>query len=580
MFNSIRWRIAITFVIVILACIAGLSIYLVNLFKNTYIDNLRIQITNQAFLIEDDCSTYFAANQIDKLNILAKKVDEQIGMRVTIIDKTGFPLADSVSDVSTMENHSNRPEVVKALSGQTGSSIRRSETLGYNMLYVAVPVKVNSEIVGVIRISLPLITIQTQINDMTRNIAIGAAIAAFITILVALIIAKTTIVPLKKLTEMSKRISEGEIQQNIEIYSNDEFGELAGSFNRMSARINNTITLLKSERDTISTILSSMGDGIFILDINSKIIMVNTAAKKFFNLQENPSGSTFIELVRDYEINDLILQCLKTRKEQTGSVFTTPDRKFLRIVVTPLEDKNGGCMLLIQDLTEMRNLQTVRRDFVSNLSHEIRTPLATIKAIVETLQQGAIKDTKFTHDFLEKLDTETDRIIQMIQELSELSRIESGKIIPEKSPLDIGEVIDVVKKRLKIQADRANLQIHSNVSSDVPMITADRRMIEQVLINLVYNAIKFTPAGGQIDLTAIKINNMLRVSIHDTGIGIPSDDLPRVFERFYTVDKSRSSGGTGLGLAIAKHIIEAHKGKIWAESVEGRGSTFYFTIPI
>jgi two-component system phosphate regulon sensor histidine kinase PhoR len=236
-------------------------------------------------------------------------------------------------------------------------------------------------------------------------------------------------------------------------------------------------------------------------------------------------------------------------------------------------------VVLLQDLTELRRLERARRDFVANISHELRTPLASLKALSETLQEGAIEDPAVAKDFLEKINAETDRLAQMVNELSELSRIESGEVPLSIEPIFLAEAVKRVVERLKAQADRAGLSLVVDIPSDLPEALADRERIEQVLVNLIHNAIKFTPPGGQINIAAKAEGDDIQVSVADTGVGIPADDLPRIFERFYKADKARAGGGTGLGLAIAKHIVEAHGGRIWAESIEGRGSTFTFTLP-
>jgi two-component system phosphate regulon sensor histidine kinase PhoR len=290
-------------------------------------------------------------------------------------------------------------------------------------------------------------------------------------------------------------------------------------------------------------------------------------------------GYTFAEVVRDYELDGILQRCLKTKQQQMGTVETSPRKQFLGVIATPLEDE-GGCLLLVQDLTEIRRLETVRRDFVANTSHELRTPIASLKALTETLQSGAIEDSAVAKDFLAKMNTEVDKLTQMVLELGELSRIESGESPIDMRPFDITQTIEQAVERLRAQADRAELSLTIDTSSNLPQALGDRDRVEQVLVNLIHNAIKFTPSGGIIDLSVKLEGNSIKVSVADSGIGIPEDDLPRVFERFYKADKARAGGGTGMGLAIAKHIIEAHGGRVWAESVEGKGSTFNFTLPL
>jgi two-component system phosphate regulon sensor histidine kinase PhoR len=348
----------------------------------------------------------------------------------------------------------------------------------------------------------------------------------------------------------------------------------------MAARLKEMVALITNERDRMATILSNIDDAILMVDGDSKITTMNRAAENIFQISEKKAlGHTFIEIVRDHELNGLLQRCLSTRKQQTGAVEIKPKKQFLSTIATPLPG-DGGCLVHIQDLTELRRLEMIRQDFISNISHELRTPIASVKALAETLNEGAIEDPSVAKDFLSRINAEADKLAQMVQELGELSRIESGEAPLQKRRINIAEAIGHAVNRLRAQADRAELKLDIDIPPTLPEVMADEARVEQVLVNLIHNAIKFTPSGGRISISAKAKDNDILVSVADTGIGISPDDLPRIFERFYKADKSRSGGGTGLGLAIAKHIVEAHGGRIWAESTEGRGSIFNFTLPL
>ncbi|MBN2186585.1 MAG: HAMP domain-containing protein [Dehalococcoidia bacterium] len=580
MFRSIRWRLATIFILLIIVCIGGLSTYLVHFVRDNYLTNLKSQLTNQTQLVGDASESYFANGRIENIDVLAKRLGEEIDARITIIGKDGVVLGDSEESPAMMENHGSRPEVIEALSSGVGSSIRYSITLGCDMMYVAVPITVNGQIVGISRISLPLTEINKFMGHISRTIIGGATIAAIIAILVAIQASRTTTEPVKKLTQMSKRIAEGKLDQEIRVTSKDEVGELARAFNQMAARLKETVGLLTTERDKMSAILSNMADGIFVLDGESKVIMINRAAERMFQFSSSKAlGHTFIEVVHDHELDNILRKCLKTREQHTGLVEIEPGKQFLGIVATPLSGQPDSIVLL-QDLTELRRLEKVRRDFVANVSHELRTPLASLKMLAETLHEGAIEDSSVAKEFLSKINLETDRLAQMVDELGELSRIESGQISLKIKPVVLEEVVTQAAQRLKAQADKARLNLLIAVPAELPQALADKERVEQVLVNLLHNSIKFTPPQGRINVSAKAEGENILVSVADTGVGIPTNDLPRVFERFYKSDKSRTGGGTGLGLAIAKHIVEAHGGKIWAESVERKGSTFTFTLPM
>jgi two-component system, OmpR family, phosphate regulon sensor histidine kinase PhoR len=579
-FHSIRWRIATAFIVLIIICIGGLSAYLVYLVRGNYLSNLELQLTDQARLVGDASGAYFVSGQADEINALAKRMGEQIGARITIIDRGGVVLGDSDENPALMENHGNRPEVSEAFSSGASRSIRYSSTLGCDMMYVAVPVTVNKQVVGISRLSLPLTEINESLGHISRTIIGGAAIAAVIAILLAMRISKTTTEPVKELTRMSKGIAEGNLEQKIRVNSGDEVGELARSFNQMAARLREMVGLLTTERDRMSAILSNMADGIFVVDGEGKVMMINQAALRILQLAEDKTlGYTFIEVVHDHELDGILQRCLNSGEQQTGLVEIEPGKQFLGVIATPLSGQSGSVVLL-QDLTELRRLETVRRDFIANISHELRTPVASLEVLSESLQEGAISDAVVAKDFLNKINIETDRLAQMINELGELSRIESGEVSFKVEPVNVDEVVMRAAQRLKAQANRAGLDLVLDIPSGLPPALADREWGEQVMVNLLHNAIKFTPPRGRISISARAEGDSILVSVTDTGVGIPADDLPRVFERFYKADRARTSGGTGLGLAIVKHIVEAHGGKIWAESIEGKGSTFTFTLPI
>ena len=379
---------------------------------------------------------------------------------------------------------------------------------------------------------------------------------------------------------ISQDMAEGNLSQEITVPSRDEVGDLGRAFNRMAVKLKEAMALVTAERDRMAIVLESMGDAIFVLDGKGRVTMTNKSAEKVLQVpRDAATGRHFIEVVRDHEIDALLQQCLKTRTQQTGVVELRSKKQLLGIIATPFQE-DSGCLLLIQDLTELRKLETVRRDFIANLSHELRTPIASLKALGETLHEGAIEQASVARDFVAKMNAEVDRLAQMVQEMGELSRIESGEAPLQKTPVNVAEAVDRAAGRLKAQADRAGLRLETQVAQNLPRVPADEARLEQVLVNLIHNAIKFTPSGGRITVSSKAEGGKLVVSVSDTGVGIPEDDLPRVFERFYKADRARAGGGTGLGLAIAKHVVEAHGGRIWVESVEGRGATFSFSMPL
>jgi two-component system phosphate regulon sensor histidine kinase PhoR len=333
-----------------------------------------------------------------------------------------------------------------------------------------------------------------------------------------------------------------------------------------------------TERAKLATVLDRMTDGVLIADAVGRITFLNPAAGKLF---ETPDalGRTVAEVVRQYQLVEAWRRSRESGEAQEESVELPARRQFLQLVVLP-DRMTGGSLLLVQNLTRVRRLETVRRDFISNVSHELRTPLASLKALTETLRDGALEDPKAARRFLGRIETEVDALTQMASELLELTRIESGQVPLELKKVPAAGLLSSAADRMHAQAERAGLDLRLEPPQERTGVRADPSRLEQVLVNLIHNAIKFTPAGGEVALSARADGEFVRFAVRDTGAGIPQDDLERIFERFYKADRARSGGGTGLGLSISRHLVEAHGGRIWVESTEGRGSTFFFTIPV
>lgn len=337
-----------------------------------------------------------------------------------------------------------------------------------------------------------------------------------------------------------------------------------------------------SDKKLFNSTLKNMNDGIFIVNENEIVTLINPSACSIFGIDRNEViGHTLAEALRNYRINELYDLCASTKQQEMISFETAPKKAFIQCIATPLDPElAGSIMFLVQDLTRLRQLEIVRRDFVSNVSHELRTPLASLKLIAETLQEGALNDPPAAKKFLERMDGEVDNLSQLVEELLELSRIESGKVPLDRQWIGPVELLKKARDRMLLQAERAGLRLFVNGDELLPKIFIDPTRLEQVLVNLIHNAIKFTNPGGEVEISVEKSNTDIVFHVKDTGIGIPPKDLERIFERFYKTDRSRTERGTGLGLSISRHLVEAHKGRIWAESQPGKGSTFSFSIPI
>lgn len=357
-----------------------------------------------------------------------------------------------------------------------------------------------------------------------------------------------------------------------------ELENIASAITSLVSTFNLRHSTLDAERARLATVLDQMTDGVLIADSQGIIQFANPAAGKLFQ-SSNPVNHSLAEIIRHHQLIEAWRRCQQTGELQSESVEVPMRQQFLQLIVIP-DSHAGGSLLLAQDLTRIRRLETVRRDFISNLSHELRTPLASLKALTETLQDGAMDDPPAARRFIDQIQIEVDALSQMVTELLELSRIESGRLVLDLQPVSPSDLLFSASKRMQLQAERAGLSLRVECADDLPKVKIDSQRLEQVLVNLIHNAVKFTRSGGEVVLGAEAGGGEIRFAVRDSGIGIPREDVQRIFERFYRVDKSRAGSGTGLGLSIAKHIVEAHGGKIWAESIEGRGSTFYFSIPL
>jgi len=354
--------------------------------------------------------------------------------------------------------------------------------------------------------------------------------------------------------------------------------ELSNSVKALAESFESRSQEVEAERSRLAAVLERMTDGVLMADADGRVTFMNPAAEHLFN-SPGGTGRSVAEIVRQHQLVEAWRSSQETGQPREESVELPGQHQFLQLVVLP-DQQTGGSLLLVQNLTRVRRLETVRRDFISNISHELRTPLASLKALTETLQDGAFDDPIAAPRFLGRIETEVDALTQMTQELLDLTRIESGQVPLEMKPTSPGKLLNSAADRMRTQAERAGLSINVDAHPDLPEVNADVTRLEQVLVNLIHNAVKFTAPGGNLLLTAAFELPFVRFSIHDSGTGIPQEDLERVFERFYKADRARSGGGTGLGLSIARHIVEAHGGQIGVESVEGQGSTFSFTIPV
>lgn len=578
---SLLWRIAAPFVVLIGVVAGSVGFVVSGELRNSYLERTRTALFSEARLVRDEMTPLLNDPVATPLNDDAHRLAALLGVRITVVMSDGLVVAESERPPGTLENHLNRPEVQQALLRKEAAEIRYSSTLGYDLLYAAVPVEQEGRVTAVVRLATPLSSIQANLNRLYASVALAAGLAVAAALLLAYLITRRTLRPLNELHNAALQIGRGEIPEVPQPTDRDELSRLQGAFRSMAESLRSQIGALDAERGKLEAVLENMGDGVLIADPQGRVTLINPAAMRMFAVEGDEAvDRSLIEVVRQHQFMELWRRCRNTRMIQALSLELGAERTFVQAIATPLgQEMEGATLLVFQDLTRMRRLETVRRDFVSNVSHELRTPLASLRALVETLQEGALEDPPAAQRFLSQMQTEIDNLTQMVQELLDLSRIESGRAPLEIRSVDPCELLNESVERMRLQAERAGLSVTLDCVEVLPSVRADNDRMQQVLVNLIHNAIKFTRPGGKIVVSAVPREREVVFCVRDSGVGISPEDLPRIFERFYKADRSRSGGGTGLGLSIVRHTVESHGGQVWAESEIDRGSAFYFTLP-
>lgn len=576
-----------TYLIVILLTLVLSGVLSSKAIETHYIQNLKENLVSQNHLIQrilkdEDISWENAV----RLNKIANELSEKVDARVTIITPTGIVVGDSEEDYRIMDNHGNRPEIKGALKGEVSTVTRYSRTVKTRMMYVAMPIENDGEILGIIRLSVHLQDIMKMVQNIWEINVSAALISIVVVFFVGMKFSQDVTKPLRKMSIMASEIARGNFDRKINIRTKDEVKELADAFNFMTDRLKTTINQLEDGRGKMKAILTSMFDGIIAIDKHGKIILTNPSVEKILEFKEEPPiGKHVMEVVRNHELMDFFNEVFKENKPVFKEMKVIyPKIRFLRLHLSPIKMDDGsimGAVAVIRDITELRKLERIRKDFVANVTHELRTPLTSITGFIETLLDGHYKDPEVTKRFLEIIDFESKRLSNLINDILDLSKIETGKVNFKNEQVDVKQVCLKVLKIFETRISEKNMQIRIDIPDNLPKALGDKGWLKHVFMNLIDNAIKYTPDGGKITISAEEHGYNIKVAVSDTGIGIPHDHQNRIFERFYRVDKARSrqEGGTGLGLSIVKHIIQSMGGKIWVESVEGKGSTFYFTLP-
>lgn len=580
----LRWKITLAFAALSALMLAALYLYLHAVTTRSTIDT-----TEQGLLV----TARVMARQLPRppwapssaLQNLVTELDQTSRARLTLIDPTGTVAADSRENPASMESHANRSERLQALTEGTGVAVHMSRTLNMPMIYVALTVQAPDAGKWVLRLSRPVTEVQAASERLQQIMLAAVAIATGLAWVLSLGLAGTLTSPVRHLVRVARRINKGDLQARAANLTDPELGQLAQVFN--SALDSLAAHAATADRDSryYSAILQQMGDAVVIVDHAGHVEFVNPVFARLFGVEaETVRGRTAEEITLNYELSSLLMRAVEQKSVQHHEVrLLHPQTRQLATMVTPLTDDQGavvGAIGLLRDVTDLQRLDEVRREFVANASHELRTPAAGIKALAEALEVGALKDPEKGPRFARQIVEAADRLTDILDDMLTLTRVERGRELLSVTRLKAAAAVSEAADQIAIAAERKHLELGIQVPVE-DSLSADAKGLHTVLLNLVDNAVKYTPEGGRVTVTGRGVPGGYEIAVSDTGIGIPPEHQARIFERFYRVDKARdrATGGTGLGLSIVKRIMEAHGGRVTLRSVPDSGSTFTVFFP-
>ena len=509
------------------------------------------------------------------INARTHELSRLTGLRVTVISPVGTVIGESdkpAEQLAQIENHLHRPEVQQALqSGTTGSATRHSDTIGVDLMYVAAV----TDSRGIVRVALPLHEIAVTMSRVRRTVALASVAVALVALPVVFWLSRRLTNPIEGMRTMARRVAGGDFSVRAPERGGSELQELGAALNQMSSQLEARMRELADEKAELTAILSSMTEGVLVVDAAGKIRLANQTLCRQFQLSDEVIGKTVLEAFRNVGLAELI--AAPSARELT---FLQPDERVFAVTAAALGG-GTGVVAVFHDISRIKQLENIRKDFVANVSHELRTPLSIIKGYIETLLDEQPHEDATAKQFLLTIEKHTQRLEALISDLLSISELESHQARLAVAPVSLRKAVEAALEELRQRARERSMTISVDLPEELSAVRADAERLHQVLINLLDNAIKYTQAAGQITIAAKTTGNDVQVCVSDNGPGIAPEHLPRIFERFYRVDKARSRelGGTGLGLSIVKHIVQAHGGRVWAESALERGSSFFFTLP-
>jgi two-component system phosphate regulon sensor histidine kinase PhoR len=564
------------------------EVYLRPAIETDLTERIRADLLARLALVDDAAGAVHDMRP-ESWDALADRLGPLAQARVTFIAADGRVLGDSevgVGDLAGLENHRNRPEIAEALAHHAGSSTRWSATVKERLMYAAVPLTFPDGTRGAARLAVPLADVDLALRHVRNILLVSLAVALLVAIVMSSGAAQVLSGALRRMTEVARRMSAGDLQVRTRVTGTDEVAELGRALDHLAGSLSTTLTELRGERDLLERILQSMREGVLVLDGDRRILLVNPALRSTLLLGAGVVGQAPLEVVRNADLQEILERAFTSNEAVSGEIETGGlTRRRLLVHATPLPPAEGqarGLLAVFVDVTEIRRLETLRKDFVANVSHELRTPVTAVRSAVETLRHTLQRDMNASTRFIDMIDRNAQRLGTLVEDLLDLSRIESQEYRPDLQTVALRPAAEQVIGLLRAKVDEKRQHVALEVPAAGFDVKADRQALEQVLTNLIDNAVKYCPMGASITVRARSADGRARVEIVDTGPGIEQRHQPRLFERFYRVDggRSRDMGGTGLGLSIVKHLVEAMSGSVGVETTPGKGSLFWFTLPL
>ncbi|MGD9033852.1 MAG: ATP-binding protein [Desulfobacteraceae bacterium] len=585
--KRLLWQLYPTYIIIVVVSLLAATWFASRTLKQFYHEQSASDLEARALLFKSQILEHLSPLDAGAVDRLCKKVGGEATTRITVILPSGKVIGDSEKDPEKMDNHVDRPEVIQALSGKVGMSTRYSRTLEKEMMYVGIPLKRNFHVVGVVRTSVPLISIDKAMKSIQAKIAIGGLLIAVLAAILSLLVSRRISRPIEEIRKGAECFAQGDFECRLPVSGSEELGSLSETMNQMAIELQERINGMREQRNELEAVLSSMVEGVIALDQEERVISINQAAAQMF--KTNPSsaqGRSIQEVVRNSDLQNFARNALSGEGPvECDIVLYSDGERVLNGHSTVLHDAGGnriGALIVLNDVTRLRRLENIRRDFVANVSHEIKTPITAIKGFVETLREGAMTNSEDADRFLAIIQKHVDRLDAIIEDLLSLSRIEED-VETEEIVLEEGRIRDVLLTAIQVcqvKAAPKDIRMELSCSEDLKA-KINPPLLEQAVVNLLDNAIKYSDAESEVQVEAKKVDSKILINVRDQGCGIDKRHLSRLFERFYRVDKARSRkmGGTGLGLAIVKHITQAHGGHVTVQSTPERGSTFSLHLP-